>query len=57
VQPGDNVTVVISKNDEIVVPPSSAFVDEPGVGNLYIQECCPLDVSLDELFDGSYCAL
>jgi hypothetical protein len=51
VQPGNEVTVVISKYDEIVVPPSSAFVHEEGVRNLYVQDFCPFDVSLRSFRD------
>lgn len=53
VQPGIDVTVVVSRYEEIVTPPASAFVREPGVHNIWVQDYCPLDrvghlgVSLD----------
>lgn len=34
-----------STHDEFITPPTTAFVDEPGVTNLFIQQCCPDDVS------------
>ncbi|KAJ5212385.1 uncharacterized protein N7498_004031 [Penicillium cinerascens] len=43
VQPGNTVTIIASKFDELVTPPSTAFVHQDGVTNRYIQETCPLD--------------
>lgn len=43
VQPGNKVTVIASRNDRTVVPPSSAFVKEFGVNNIFVQDYCPLD--------------
>jgi triacylglycerol esterase/lipase EstA (alpha/beta hydrolase family) len=42
-QPGVNYTVIASRSDELVTPTSTAFVNEPGVTNEYIQSFCPLD--------------
>lgn len=43
VQPGNNVTILISRDDELVTPTTTAFVNEAGVRNLYVQDFCPLD--------------
>ncbi|KAH7357298.1 secreted lipase [Rhexocercosporidium sp. MPI-PUGE-AT-0058] len=43
VQPGNSLTVIMSKFDELVTPTSTAFVEEQGVNNLYVQDYCPLD--------------
>jgi triacylglycerol esterase/lipase EstA (alpha/beta hydrolase family) len=43
VQPGNSVTIVTSKFDELVTPVDSSFVREAGVRNLYIQDICPFD--------------
>ncbi|KAJ6127564.1 hypothetical protein N7523_003176 [Penicillium sp. IBT 18751x] len=43
VQPGNTVTIIASKFDEMVTPPKTSFVQEAGVTNLYIQDICPLD--------------
>lgn len=53
VQPGNNVTIMISKDDELVTPNSNAFVDEAGVENFYIQQYYPNDVSghIGEAYD------
>jgi pimeloyl-ACP methyl ester carboxylesterase len=42
-QPGVTYTIIASKSDELVTPTSTAFVEEPGVTNEYIQQFCPLD--------------
>jgi pimeloyl-ACP methyl ester carboxylesterase len=42
-QPGVAYSIIASKTDELVTPTSTAFVDEPGVQNAYIQTTCPLD--------------
>ncbi|KAJ5485585.1 hypothetical protein N7539_005573 [Penicillium diatomitis] len=44
VQPGNKVTIIASKYDELVTPPGvSSFVKEAGVTNRYVQDTCPLD--------------
>ncbi|KAJ5295444.1 hypothetical protein N7508_010265 [Penicillium antarcticum] len=43
VQPGNKVTIIASKYDELVTPPSTSFVHEDGVTNRWIQDTCPLD--------------
>ena len=42
-QPGVIYTVIQSRYDEMVTPTETAFVREPGVTNLYIQDVCPMD--------------
>ncbi|KHN93847.1 uncharacterized protein MAM_08269 [Metarhizium album ARSEF 1941] len=42
-QPGTAVTVITSRVDEIVTPPAASFVDETGVNNIYVQDCCGFD--------------
>lgn len=42
-QPGIVYTILASMNDEFVTPTTTAFVNEPGVRNLYIQQFCPAD--------------
>jgi pimeloyl-ACP methyl ester carboxylesterase len=42
-QPGNDVTVIISRDDELVTPVTTAVVDETGVRNEYVQDYCPLD--------------
>ena len=43
-QAGNTLTVIASRSDELVTPTDSAFVNEPGVNNIYIQDYCPLDL-------------
>lgn len=43
VQPGNTVTVITSKYDELVTPTKTAFISEGGVNNMYVQDYCPLD--------------
>lgn len=43
VQPGNKVTIIASKYDELVTPTTTSFVYEDGVTNRYIQDTCPLD--------------
>ncbi|PHH93143.1 hypothetical protein CDD83_24 [Cordyceps sp. RAO-2017] len=45
VQPGNRLTVVASRLDEVVTPPSSSFVDEPAVQNIFVQDYCPIDLA------------
>ncbi|CAK4032213.1 alpha beta fold hydrolase [Lecanosticta acicola] len=42
-QTGPNYTILISRYDELVTPPTTAFVNETGVRNLYVQDFCPMD--------------
>ncbi|MGI8679966.1 MAG: esterase/lipase family protein [Jatrophihabitans sp.] len=42
-QPGVQYTIMTSRYDELVTPTSTAFVNEPGVTNEYIQDSCPFD--------------
>ncbi|KAJ5723487.1 hypothetical protein N7488_001522 [Penicillium malachiteum] len=42
-QPGNNITIIASKYDELVTPPTTAFIDEEGVQNVWVQSYCPLD--------------
>jgi pimeloyl-ACP methyl ester carboxylesterase len=52
-QPGVRYTVITSRYDELVTPTSTAFVNEPGVKNTYVQDLCPLDPvgHLNEAYD------
>ena len=43
VQPGNSLTVIASRFDELVTPTDTAFVYEGGVSNIYIQDYCPSD--------------
>jgi pimeloyl-ACP methyl ester carboxylesterase len=43
VQAGNKVTIIASKYDELVTPPTTSFVHEDGVTNRWIQDTCPLD--------------
>jgi pimeloyl-ACP methyl ester carboxylesterase len=42
-QPGVRYTVITSRYDELVTPTGTAFVNEPGVTNEYVQDFCPAD--------------
>ncbi|KAB8067963.1 lipase [Aspergillus leporis] len=42
-QQGNDVTVIISKYDEMVTPHTTSLVQEAGVNNVYVQDFCPLD--------------
>jgi pimeloyl-ACP methyl ester carboxylesterase len=44
-QPGPTYTVIETETDEVVTPPGSAFINEPGVTNEFIQNFCPSDVA------------
>ena len=52
-QPGVRYTIITSRYDQAVTPTESAFVFEPGVSNIYVQDFCPQDTSghLGEAFD------
>lgn len=41
--PGVSYTIITSRYDELVTPTSTAFVNEPGVRNIYVQDSCPFD--------------
>ncbi|KAJ5103208.1 hypothetical protein N7532_003737 [Penicillium argentinense] len=43
VQEGNKVTIIASKYDELVTPPTTSFVHEDGVQNWWIQDTCPFD--------------
>ena len=42
-QPGNTLTIIASRDDELITPTTSSFVDEPNVNNIYVQDYCPLD--------------
>ncbi|KAJ0417311.1 lipase [Aspergillus carlsbadensis] len=44
VQPGNRLTVIASRFDEMVTPTSTSFVHEEGVENLWVQDFCPKDL-------------
>jgi hypothetical protein len=53
-QQGNNVTMIISTKDELVTPTSTAFINEAGVQNVYVQQpYYPNDVSghIGEAYD------
>ncbi|KAG6000164.1 hypothetical protein E4U21_005759 [Claviceps maximensis] len=43
VQGNNSVTIIASRTDVIVTPPETAFVSEPGVHNMFVQDVCPSD--------------
>ncbi|KAJ2978801.1 hypothetical protein NQ176_g3614 [Zarea fungicola] len=44
-QPGNKVTIIVSKFDQGVIPHAAAsFVNEEGVNNIYVQDYCSLDI-------------
>lgn len=43
VQEGNTVTIIASKYDELVTPPSTSFVREDGVMNRWVQDTCQFD--------------
>lgn len=43
VQKGNKVTVIASKHDELVTPPTTSFIHEDGVTNRWIQDTCSWD--------------
>ena len=43
VQLGNTLTVIASKSDEVNTPTDTAFVNEAGVQNIYVQDYCPQD--------------
>jgi pimeloyl-ACP methyl ester carboxylesterase len=42
-QPGVGYTIITSRYDELVTPTDTAFVNESGVKNEYVQDTCPFD--------------
>jgi triacylglycerol esterase/lipase EstA (alpha/beta hydrolase family) len=42
-QPGVGYTILASRFDALVTPTGTAFVNESGVRNAYVQDTCPLD--------------
>ncbi|WP_133646566.1 esterase/lipase family protein [Paraburkholderia flava] len=42
-QPGVAYTIIETKNEFVVTPVGSSFINEPGVTNQYVQSYCPLD--------------
>jgi pimeloyl-ACP methyl ester carboxylesterase len=42
-QPGPTYTVIETRFDETITPPSSAFINESGVTNEYVQNACRFD--------------
>ena len=42
-QQGVKYTIIASKLDELVTPTTTAFVQEAGVNNIYVQDYCPID--------------
>jgi pimeloyl-ACP methyl ester carboxylesterase len=42
-QPGVSYAIITSRYDELVTPTPTAFVNEPGVANRYVQDSCPFD--------------
>ncbi|CEJ86944.1 hypothetical protein VHEMI04255 [[Torrubiella] hemipterigena] len=45
VQPGNKVTIIASRTDEVLFPPETAFVHESGVTNIWVQDVCPKDTT------------
>lgn len=58
-QPGISYTILASKYDELVTPPWTAFVNETGVRNIYVQDYCPDDPvgHIGEAYDKNVWAL
>lgn len=42
-QDGVTYTIIATRADAVVTPYETAFVDEPGVDNILVQDVCPLD--------------
>ncbi|WP_218024939.1 esterase/lipase family protein [Nocardia pseudovaccinii] len=42
-QRGVDYTIIATRSDAVSTPTETAFVREPGVTNLYVQDVCPLD--------------
>lgn len=43
-QPGVSYTIIETRNETVVTPAGSAFIAEPGVHNLWVQDYCPIDL-------------
>jgi triacylglycerol esterase/lipase EstA (alpha/beta hydrolase family) len=43
--PGVQFTVIQTTNDEVVTPFTNAFLRDPGVTNILLQQVCPLDLT------------
>jgi pimeloyl-ACP methyl ester carboxylesterase len=43
--PGPDYTTIASRLDELVIPPSSGILDEPGVTNVWLQDKCAADLA------------
>ncbi|CAK9786980.1 lipase class 2 [Cutaneotrichosporon oleaginosum] len=43
--PGVDYTNIATRTDELVIPPSSGHIEEPGVTNIWLQDKCPTDLS------------
>lgn len=59
VQPGNELTVIASRSDELVTPTDTAFVNEAGVNNIYIQDYCSQDIvgHIGEAYDSNVWSL
>jgi triacylglycerol esterase/lipase EstA (alpha/beta hydrolase family) len=44
-QPGVSYTVIETRNETVVTPAGSSFINEPGVNNEWLQTSCPLDLT------------
>ena len=42
-QPGVDYTIIETRTEFVVTPPGSAFIPEPGVHNVWVQDSCPTD--------------
>ena len=42
-QPGNSLTIIASRDDELVTPTTTSFVNEPNVSNIYVQDYCAFD--------------
>jgi hypothetical protein len=42
-QPGVHYTIIASRDDELVTPTDTAFINEPGAVSEYVQDSCPAD--------------
>jgi pimeloyl-ACP methyl ester carboxylesterase len=43
-QPGVSYTVIETRDEYVVTPAGSAFINEPGVSDEYVQSSCPSDI-------------
>jgi pimeloyl-ACP methyl ester carboxylesterase len=42
-QPGVSYTIIETRDEFVVTPAGSAFINEPGVHNVWVQDSCPFD--------------